>query len=872
MAEDNSRQSSGLPGLDQVLMGFIPGDNVVWQVVSIEHYREFVVPLCQSAQKSGQKLTYFRFAKHAFLVPDGVPAEVHQLYPEEGFETFITEIHEVIEKNGCGGFYVFDSLSELALDCYSDRMVGNFFMLTCPYLLNMGAVAYFAVLRHYHSFHAAQPIAQTTQLLIDVYRYHNKTYIHPRKVMQRYSPTIHMLHERNGDDFRPITQSSIVSEVLTSVPWPGMETPTFQVGVWNRVFFQAEEVFESVRKGNYPPSKAREVFQQLLRMVISREPRVLAMAEKYLTFTDLLCIRRRMIGTGFLGGKSVGMLLSRAVLLKEDPGWEDRLEPHDSFYIASEVFYTYLILNNCWWIRKQQRDPEKFLQNTEEARRRILHGRFPDYIIQRFENMLEYFGQSPYIVRSSSLLEDNYGNMFAGKYESVYCSNQGNREQRLEQLMEAVRIVYASSMGQEALLYRARHGILDQDEQMALLVQRVSGAHYGHLFYPQLAGVGFSFNPYVWTKSIDPDSGVVRLVFGLGTRAVALRDDDYTRLIALNAPQLRPENGPDEIRRYSQKRVDVLNLESDQVETLPFDEVIEQSPGLPAHLFSVPDSELEQFTRERGGVYTASSLLSFDYQLNQTPLVADLKRLLKSLEKAYQHPVDIEFTVNYLDDGSYRINLLQCRHFQVRGIGHVNAPPENIAPEDTVFTGSGAVVGTSRSVRIERLIYIVPQVYGLLPMTDRYSVARLIGKIIHLDARRKERCTLLAGPGRWGTTTPSLGIPVCFAEIDTASVLCELVQMREGLVPDVSLGTHFFSNLVESDILYTALFPEKDGFILNSEYLMSQKNRLLDLFPSEERHEAAIRVLDFPSETENRPLWLHANCLNQSIVCHLQTE
>jgi len=300
--------------------------------------------------------------------------------------------------------------------------------------------------------------------------------------------------------------------------------------------------------------------------------------------------------------------------------------------------------------------------------------------------------------------------------------------------------------------------------------------------------------------------------------------------------------------------------------------VIEQSPGLPAHLFSVPDSELEQFTRERGGVYTASSLLSFDYQLNQTPLVADLKRLLKSLEKAYQHPVDIEFTVNYLDDGSYRINLLQCRHFQVRGIGHVNAPPENIAPEDTVFTGSGAVVGTSRSVRIERLIYIVPQVYGLLPMTDRYSVARLIGKIIHLDARRKERCTLLAGPGRWGTTTPSLGIPVCFAEIDTASVLCELVQMREGLVPDVSLGTHFFSNLVESDILYTALFPEKDGFILNSEYLMSQKNRLLDLFPSEERHEAAIRVLDFPSETENRPLWLHANCLNQSIVCHLQTE
>ena len=76
---------------------------------------------------------------------------------------------------------------------------------------------------------------------------------------------------------------------------------------------------------------------------------------------------------------------------------------------------------------------------------------------------------------------------------------------------------------------------------MALLVQRVSGAVHGHLFYPQVAGVGLSYNPYVWSEQIDPEAGVLRLVFGLGTRAVDRSDDDYTRVVALNAPQRRPD-------------------------------------------------------------------------------------------------------------------------------------------------------------------------------------------------------------------------------------------------------------------------------------------------------------------------------------------
>ena len=135
-----------------------------------------------------------------------------------------------------------------------------------------------------------------------------------------------------------------------------------------------------------------------------------------------------------------------------------------------------------------------------EARRRILTGRFPEYLVKEFAEMLDYFGQSPIIVRSSSLLEDNYGNAFAGKYESVFCANQGPHAKRLQDFLSAVQAVYASSMSEKALRYRAQRGLLDRDEQMSLLVQRVSGGCHGSLFFPQVAGVALSRNPYVWNE------------------------------------------------------------------------------------------------------------------------------------------------------------------------------------------------------------------------------------------------------------------------------------------------------------------------------------------------------------------------------------
>jgi len=866
MAQVNAQLSTGLAGLDRMLKGLIPGDNIVWQVYSMEDYVPFVKPYCQGALKRGERLIYFRFAKHAPLVAAGEGVTICQLHPEAGFETFIVEVHAAIEKTGHGGYYVFDCLSDLAVDWYSDQMLGNFFMLTCPYLYDMEAIAYFALLRNYHSFHAITPISETAQVLVEVYRHAGRLYAHPTKVQQRYSPTMYMLHVWEKDDFLPVTQSATIAEIMTSLPRLQLDAASFRLGVWNRTFLEAEEAWGELQGGDASPQKAEEYFHRLLRMAVSRDERVLALVERHMSLPDVLEVRKRMIGTGLIGGKSVGMLLARAILKQRDDRWGRLLEAHDSFYIGSNVFYTFLVTNGVWWVRQKQRDPAAFLEGAERARQRMLVGNFPDYIMRQFESMLDYFGQSPIIVRSSSLLEDNFGNAFAGKYESVFCANQGPRHKRLDDFLTAVRTIYASTMGERALTYRAQRGLLDKDEQMALLVQRVSGGVYGNLYYPQIAGVGFSFNPYVWSSYIQPEAGMIRLVFGLGTRAVDRSDDDYTRVVALNAPDRRPEANLDEVRQYAQRRVDVLDLEANQLVSNGLPDVVRRSPNLPIEMFADADEDLRRRAAQSRQADVFPWVLTFNKLFSQTPFVKDMREMLAILQEAYDHPVDVEFTANFFHDGTYKINLVQCRPFQVKGGGAVSDAPR-VAKENVLLEAHGAVIGHSRLIDIDRLIYVVPSVYGQLPISDRYAVARLIGQVIHAEAAARGRSIMLLGPGRWGTTTPSLGVPVRFGDINGVSVLCEIVAMRDDLVPDVSLGTHFFNELVELDMLYLALFPTRQDNFLNREFFEQSPSRLTELVPDAARWSNVVRVIDVGC-AHRGAVKLHANTLTQKVVCY----
>ena len=242
--------TTGVHGLDGMLKGILPGDNIVWQVDTIDDYLAFATPYCEAAKRSERRLVYFRFAKHEPLLPVDFGAEVHELHPEGGFESFIADIHRVIKEAGWGAFYLFDCLSDLAADWYSDQMLGNFFMLTCPYLYDLQTVTYFALLRNRHSSHATRAIAETTQLLLDVYHHDEAIYLRPLKVQHRYSPTMEMLHVWQGDEFKPVTSSAVVSTVLTSGEWGGGLNSEIDTGSWDRAFIQAEGLIESIRRGN----------------------------------------------------------------------------------------------------------------------------------------------------------------------------------------------------------------------------------------------------------------------------------------------------------------------------------------------------------------------------------------------------------------------------------------------------------------------------------------------------------------------------------------------------------------------------------------------------------------------------------------------
>jgi len=313
---DTFRFSTGVAGLDRVLRDLLPGDNVVWQIDDIEDYQALITPYVNHALKMSLPLVYFRFADHPRLVPESADVPCFEARPEAGFETFVAAIHGVIRKTGRGACYVFDCLSGLADGWYSDQMLGNFFKLTCPYLFDLETIAYFGLYRNHHSSHAVDPIRETAQLFLDVY-HHEHLYIRPLKVQHRYSNTMNMLHRWDEGELTPVSDSIVIAEILTHARWSGLYSDR-RPGFWERAFVDAQEVVAEVQAGLRPKADEQASFERLLPMVITRDETMQALARRHLSLEDILDVRRRMIGTGLIGGKAVGMLLARAVLKGTD--------------------------------------------------------------------------------------------------------------------------------------------------------------------------------------------------------------------------------------------------------------------------------------------------------------------------------------------------------------------------------------------------------------------------------------------------------------------------------------------------------------------------------------------------------------------------
>jgi len=841
--------STGLKGFDEVIDHLRFGDNVVWQVDSISDYKKIAGCFAESVRKENKSLIYIRFANHEPILDAGQDIRLYHIDARKGFESFTTEIHNIIKQEGKRAFYVFDCLTDLLKYWHSDLMTGNFFKATCPYLFELDTVAYFAIKRNFHTYSTIAGIRETTQLLLDLYQIDDKTYIHPLKVWQRYSPTMFFPHLIHGQEAVCITSSSDASVLFNRI-----NRGEIRLDHWNTILNKAKRMLGASQR------RQEAVKKRLMRMLIGRESRMFQLCDRYFSLKDILDIASREIGTGFIGGKSVGMLLARKIL-EADGGerFTRYIEPHDSFYIGSDVFYTYIVQNGWWTLRARQKTPEGYYKYAAELKEKLLQGTFPKDIQEQFVQMLEYFGQSPIIIRSSSLLEDNFGNAFAGKYESIFCVNQGTPQERYEAFEQAVRTVYASTMNEDALNYRMNRGLAQQDEQMAILVQRVSGDRHGDYFFPHIAGVGNSSNLYVWDENIDMNAGMLRLVFGLGTRAVDRTDGDYVKVVCLDNPLRIPPMNYEDQKKFSQHRLDLLSLTGNALQSEDLDKVIDLPLKADPKLFMSPDYAAEARLRELG--YTnrkIPGLLDFKKLFADTEFAAIMREMLALLSKAYDYPVDIEFTANFNKDNSFKINLLQCRPLQTKGLGKPVKIPEIKDVKDCFFSGKGNFMGGSVRLPIDYVVFISAGAYLKLSEQGKYEVARQIGMI---NREMKGKNAMLTGPGRWGSTTPSLGVPVHFTELCNMKVLCEYSSPKEGFMPELSYGSHFFQDIVESDIFYVAIFDGYQDVIFNPERILQQENLLTSILPESSRFTDVIHVANTTG------MEIYSDIVTQKLLC-----
>lgn len=842
-----NRASTGIDGLDTVVDGLRLGDSVVWQVDNTPQMKALVTPFVARARLEGRDIIYLRYGDHEPLIDDLAGVEVHRLDPEILFESFASQVHEIITGIGYGAFYVFDSLTSLLYTWRSDLAVGNFFSVTAAALFESDSLSYFGLRRSDHTFSTLAMIRDATTMLIDIYQVEDNLYLHPLKVWLRHSPTMFFPHLMDGPTISPVTSSRTNAKLMAEAA-KRVNPPDH----WQRMIERGQEAL------GLDEASQRRVADELLDMFIGRGGRVVDLCRAHLDLADLLSIAQREVGTGFIGGKSVGMLVARAIL-EHDPEqrFAGRLEGHDSYFLGSDLFYTFIIANGWWKLWMEQKSPVGYFTAGASLHNKLPTGRFPPAVREQFMEMLNYFGTAPIIVRSSSLLEDNFGNAFAGKYESVFCANQGNAEQRLHALEDAVRRVYASAMNQDALQYRRNRGLDQVDEQMAILVQRVSGAQYGDYFFPHAAGVGNSNNLYIWDPSMDPDAGMLRLVVGLGTRAVDRTITDHARLVTLDDPFRRTHKA--DAARNTQRYIDALSLPANRLTTIPVTEVSGLDIGTDWGYFLSTDTETLRWLRENNRpISQTPRIVDFDGLLKRTDLAELMSNVFTALSTAYDHPVDIEYTVNLDDRGGLSINLVQCRPLQTRGLGRAVEMPQDVDPTRVLVATQGDFMGGNVRLPIDYVVLVRPEAYLRMGHQDRYQVARAMGAI---NKRLADRSFMIAAPGRWGTTTPSLGIPVHFTEVSNAAVMVEFTYSAGGFIPELSQGSHFFQDLVESGIFYLGVFDRHRQTIFHPDLITGQTNRLAGLVPAMAHLGDVLHVAKIPD------LVLYSDIPTQRVIC-----
>ncbi len=600
-----------------------------------------------------------------------------------------------------------------------------------------------------------------------------------------------------------------------------------------------------------PSATSMNVRVALIRRFFTEQLRFINIAKSYIDVADYFDLLQNIIYSadshGKLGGKSAGLFLAMQILLKDTTGGEllANLRVPKTWFVASDVTLSFIHYNNLNEVVEQKyKEINQIRLEYPHIVQTFKSSQFPPEIVKGLSVALDDFGDVPLIVRSSSLLEDRIGSAFSGKYKSLFLANQGTKQQRLTALEDAIAEVYASVFGPDPIEYRAERNLLDFHEEMGIMIQEVVGTRVGPYWLPAWAGVAFSRNEFRWSARIRREDGLIRLVPGLGTRAVDRTSDDYPVLVAPGQPNLRVNVSIEEVVRYAPRKIDVINLETNTFETVTVAELLHRhADDLPVleQIVSVYDGgRLKRPLKGQIDPGRDDLVVTFEGLISNTAFVKQMQHILTTLETKMGQPVDIEFA----SDGKH-FYLLQCRQ-QSSGAGAVAAPiPKDIPPERILFSAK-RYVSNGFVPPITHIVYVDPQQYGqLADRSEMLAVGRAVG---HLNKILPKRRFILMGPGRWGSRGDiKLGVSVTYSDINNTAMLVEIARQQGNYVPDLSFGTHFFQDLVEAQIRYLPLYPDDQGIEFNERFLTTAPNMLGKLLPDHAGLADVIRVIDVPA-------------------------
>ncbi|MGD8450758.1 MAG: PEP/pyruvate-binding domain-containing protein [Phycisphaerae bacterium] len=521
------------------------------------------------------------------------------------------------------------------------------------------------------------------------------------------------------------------------------------------------------------------------------------------------------IGGGSLGGKARGLgfvdaLLAGTELERDFPGVDVHVP--NSVVIGTDVFDEFLDANRLRMVALRT-------ANDEWLTWAFLTAKLPEAVIRDLQVFIDRV-RGPIAVRSSSLLEDSQYHPFAGTYATHMIPNaHADHRIRLAQLCDAIKLVYASTFFASARRYLAVTPHRIEEEKMAVVLQPVVGTRHENCFYPSCAGVARSYNFYTFGH-MQPEDGVALVALGLGKTVV---DGGKSLRFCPTHPQVLPQlSGGKAFLDESQRTFYAVDLrEPERGPTVDPDQALvsleledAERHGTLAPLASVwsPENQALYDGICRPGL----RVVSFAHVLKSDlfPLAAILRRLLQMSQSGMNRPVEMEFAVN-LDTQPREFAILQVRP-SVRGDDDSEQVDlGNCAAEDILCCSPRALGnGVIRSVR--DVVYVRPERFDA---TRTREIAAEIGTLN--DTLLTENCPyVLIGPGRWGSSTPTLGIPVGWGQISAARVIVETTLSNFAVDP--SQGSHFFQNLVSFGIAYLTVDPRTERGHVDWDWLAAQ--------------------------------------------------